>query len=108
MHSGNCARRTLAGLSPSRALVGKNRLGKQQEIDLLTQSYDGTSWLAGECKWGLVTDPVRLSTVLKQKFEQLPFYHGEEITTLIFGRSFSTVKGENCITPAQVLEKLKW
>ena len=46
---------------------------KEVEIDLLAESVDGATLLAGECKWTSGIDSVHLLEELRHKVESLPF-----------------------------------
>ena len=80
--------------------------GKQIELDLVTRAHDGASLLVGECKWSEITDPARLRRQLVEKATKLPFYRGEQVRTILFGRAFRSQDEGECWTPATVLDHL--
>ena len=83
---------------------GKGTSGKVMEIDLVTESLDGEILLLGECKWSKEQHPERIRRALVAKAEQLPFYRGQTIQTVLFFREVTT---EACIGPDSVLRALR-
>lgn len=59
---------------------------QQIELDVVAESLDGKSLLAGECKWTGCEDATRLTDVLLRKASMLPFARGKEIVPVLFLR----------------------
>lgn len=77
------------------------------ELDLVAQSFDKPSLLVGECKWSTIDRPEPLRRRLIEKAQLLPFYRGEPIRTILFGKDFTQRDQGECWTPAEVLEQLR-
>ena len=82
---------------------GNGRNGKPMEIDLVAESFDRSTILVGECKWSSLGQTKKLHQLLVQKAEQLPFYNGQAIETMVFHRGGS---GKD-VGPEQVLKHLR-
>jgi AAA+ ATPase superfamily predicted ATPase len=93
---------------PMRRWWGRGTDGRQMEIDGLAVSLDGKRILALECKWSVVNDEQRLRSQLREKVSVLPLYRGQEIVTVIGGRSFKTPPAHSYLDPSAVLATLRY
>ena len=79
---------------------------EQMEIDVLAESTDGRSLLAGECKWTDNEDAGHLLKQLSEKAKKLPFVANKEIVPVLFLKS-NKDSGENIVLPDQIIEMMK-
>lgn len=79
---------------------------EQMEIDVLAESTDGRSLLAGECKWTDNEDAGHLLKQLSEKAKKLPFVANKEIVPVLFLKS-NEDSGENIVLPDQIIEMMK-
>ena len=61
------------------------------EIDLVSESADGSKLLVGECKWAEVLAPDTLQQELVAKAKRLPFYKNQEIVPVLIAKRFKHI-----------------
>jgi len=76
------------------------------EIDVVAQSIDKKTILAGECKWSNISDGEALTANLMEKAKKLPFAKGKEIIPMLFLKDCKTMK-DNILLPEDVLNMMK-
>ena len=92
---------------PARRWWGNDRDGKAMELDIVTESVDGSVLLVGECKWSDLDNAEVLTEELRQKAERLPLYRKQEIRTVIAARSFAQPPRGQSLNPEIVLAALR-
>ncbi len=88
---------------------GKDIKGNSQEIDILAESSDKKTLLAGEVKWEEKTDIIKLDQELTHKCERLPFRGKYEKIVKAYWLKYPPEKSGNLtiITPKDVLSVLR-
>ncbi|MEM6396654.1 MAG: ATP-binding protein [Bacteroidota bacterium] len=84
---------------------GTTKAKRKVEIDGVAQSPDGKHLILCECKWSEGVDTQPIHQKLAQVARELPFYNGQEVTTVV-----ATKEGGNSahdIGAKEVLDKLR-
>lgn len=76
---------------------------QQIELDVVAESLDGKSLLAGECKWTGCEDATRLTDVLLRKASMLPFARGKEIVPVLFLREPPVNDAATVLLPEEII-----
>jgi hypothetical protein len=86
---------------------GKAADGRPMEIDLVSESADGSKLLVGECKWAEVLAPDTLQQELVAKAKRLPFYKNQEIVPILIAKRFKHPPKCLFLEVAEVLRLLR-
>ena len=75
------------------------------EIDVVAQSADKKTILAGECKWSNIPDGNALTANLMEKARKLPFAKGKKIVPVLFFKDCKTMI-DNVLLPENIIKMM--
>ena len=75
------------------------------EIDVVAQSADKKTILAGECKWSNIPDGNALTANLMEKARKLPFAKGKKIVPVLFLKDCKTMI-DNVLLPENIIKMM--
>ncbi|OVE81914.1 hypothetical protein BVY04_02135 [bacterium M21] len=89
---------------------GKGTNGKQMELDLVAESFDGTALLIGEVKWEKTTNLQRVTEKLNESIANFPLVKGKKVIPVVWLKQGDSRKAEpdvHVVTPADALAVLR-
>ena len=93
---------------PAQRWWGKGRDGKPMELDVVSESMDGSKLLIGEVKWENKTNADKVYNKLIKNIENLPLVKGREVIPVLWLKNKPEHHPDiEIITPNQVLNCLK-